>query len=171
MLRPRDEWGEQTNRWYWRGLAPAALETFVVSTRRGLVKRNPGFAPGVRAIRRGVGIYPPEAWRPPRLNKRRGPIDKRTSQPVQIAGTLASMIETVTRVPQARDLQLPLTAGARERASVAVRLDDAGASDRIGRADLNSSSGRRYASSRQKVSAEIDSWLARMLEKHRPRDG
>lgn len=171
LLVTRDEWGEQTKRWYWRGLAPAEKESFDVSTRVGLVARNPGCTQGIRAVRDGVGLYPPEAWRPPRLNRRRGALERRTNGPLQISATLKALIQQALSAPLAR--KSPVIAGARERASssLAVVPDGAGAPDRNRRANSNYVTGGVMQVLDYSTDAPFSEWAHRMITKARARDG
>lgn len=113
MMEPRETWGEWTNRHYHRGLPIAARQNWSIDTRQGLRKRHPESKSGARAHRNGEFLYPPEAWKPPRLNRRKGPITKRFARtapgaPLPIAASLASVVAgavahlTPKAAPQAR---------------------------------------------------------------------
>lgn len=169
LLRSRDEWGEQRKRFYWRGLAPAERDRFEVTTRGGLSKRHAGHSRGVRAIRGDVGIYPPEAWRPPRLNRRRGPESRRTAAPDRLSPAIADLIQRVLHQPAPRQSPVIAAAAKPRPSALACQVDAARAADRTSGRNPEASSGGRYTSSRQAVRAEIDAWLARMLAK--PRGG
>jgi hypothetical protein len=57
-----------------------------------LRKRHPQLRIGVRAFDGRTAIYPPEAWQPNRVARRRGPIAKRIAKTMPIAAALENMM-------------------------------------------------------------------------------
>jgi hypothetical protein len=95
MLISRDEYGEQTKRFYFRGLPPAERERFAISTRGGIRKRHPVAPIGTRAWRDEVAIVAPSAWSPTRPRRRRGPIRSRTRRHDPSTESLGAILESL----------------------------------------------------------------------------
>jgi hypothetical protein len=93
ILIARDEWGQWIKRFYHRGLPAREHDRWNVVTSGGIRKRHAATGIGVRGRRDDVSLFPPLAWLPPRLVRRRGPIERRTRGPVHLSGTLANLIE------------------------------------------------------------------------------
>jgi hypothetical protein len=191
LLVPRSKWGEQTNRFYHRGLPPREKDRWITSGRGGIRSRHPEFAVGVRAINGDIGIYPPEAWRPPRLVRRHERDRKRTSPLSSAAAAIPNVLASIMGVAKAPDL--PVNRGRGEAAVPASVMSEfrvvpapAGpASDRgltarrdrlvsapapsseIRSRDLSLGSG--YRSSVHSTGGDFDDWAARMVAKARER--
>jgi hypothetical protein len=166
MLRSRDEYGEQTKRFYHRGLPKAERESWSVTTRGGIRKRHPELGIGVRAFDGRAAIYPPEAWRPFRLARRRGPIERRISKTTPIASVLENMMPR----PAGTMLEIrPLSpCGAAAHLMTGSRASRNFSSPHS--RSLNSIKGSSYTSSLQSSgSADFDAWAERMKMKARNR--
>lgn len=59
VLMPREDYGEQKNRFYHRGLPPAERDTWRIETRAGIRKRHPAAPVGTLAWRAGVSVVRP----------------------------------------------------------------------------------------------------------------
>jgi hypothetical protein len=93
MLKPRDEYGEWTNRYYHRGLPARPREFhFAVSTRGGISRRH-ATSHYARAWRDGVSIEPPAVWKLPRLNHRKGPERRRPAHAANVDELLAQIFQ------------------------------------------------------------------------------
>ncbi len=167
MLRSRDEYGEQTKRFYHRGLPKAERESWSVTTRGGIRKRHPQLRVGVRAFDGCEAIYPPEAWQPIRVARRRGPIEKRISKTTPIAAVLENIMPRLAGATLAIRSLSPPRGGA-------AHLEMAGsrASRNIhspNSRSLNSIKGASYTSSLRSDRNFFIDWAERMQEKARTR--
>jgi hypothetical protein len=119
MLTTRDDYGEQTNRYYWRGLPAAETEHWQIERGRVLRHRRPEFGPGVRVVNRDLGLIAPEAWRPLRIVKRKAPESApavRVNQPLTAIGAslervlpgIALANSTVNRAPAQAGALVPV---------------------------------------------------------------
>ncbi len=161
ILRSRDEYGEQTKRFYHRGLPKAERERWSVTTRGGIRKRHPELGVGVRAFDGRASIYPPEAWRPFRLARRRGPIERRISKTTPIASVLENMMPRLAGTT----LEIrPLS----PRGGAAHLMTGSRASRNFSSPNsrpLNSIKGASYASSLQLSQNFYSEWAERMRKK------
>lgn len=192
MMVSRDEYGEQTNRYYHRGLPPREKERWAVATRAGIRSRHRTVAVGVRAVRDDVSLHPPEAWRLPRLLKRKGPERARFASPILIGSTVpnvlaaafASAAASASPVnPRARASAPSFSAMTGFRAAPPAALQGAGQqlgqkATRIPAGGAPTSpntqtlvpKGWGYRSSLPTEKADFTDWAARMAEKARARE-
>lgn len=169
ILYSRSVYGEQTNRWYIRGLKRVPRAKRVGMWRGRAREQNPELREGVAGVRAGVSIHPPEAYRPPKLVKRRAPGARRFAgvrgnvEPIgkvlaDLPGMLASTKLAIPQLSPARGAGVPKTLnfGIAQRSFYEE-------------ADQSKGLGRRYSSSLKNDRAEIDAWVARMTAKARAR--
>jgi len=103
MLISRDDWQVQTNRFYVLGMRPLERSRFLVITKAGIRKLSTDAPTGARVASRDRYLVPPEAWRPPRLIKRKGPESLRTNRhPESIGATLVPLLSRLA--PQVSEL-------------------------------------------------------------------
>jgi len=164
ILKARDVWGKWTNRFYHRGLPKLAGEGWAVETRGGLRKRHCGAGQGARGVSGDVFLFPPLAWLPPRLARRKGPIEMRTREPERVASTLHFLTSRL-RISESRsdDAREEVPSGRLSPPGRSAPPDASRASylPKSGSLILNET---RYQGSRQSDRAEIDAWLARMKQ-------
>ncbi len=165
MLRSRDEYGEQRKRFYHRGLPKAERETWRVTTRGGLRKRHPQLRIGVRAFDGCEAIYPPKAWQPIRVVRRRGPIVKRIAKTTPIAAVLEKMMPRLAGAtlairslsPRGEAAHFEMT-GSRASRNFIISPQSR---------SLNSIKGASYISSLQSSPSYFADWAERMRQKAR----
>jgi hypothetical protein len=191
ILIARDEWGEWLKRFYHRGLPAREHDRWNVVTSGGIRKRHAATGIGVRGWRDGVSLFPPLAWLPPRLVRRRGPIERRTRGPVHLSGTLASLLERLGPTgsssansplmaaggarPSGTGSVIPGRTGGRGLRGTGLVHPDLNVSATTAvrrtlvRPDLHSYEGAGYIRSEQSGSAFADQWAARMKAKSEAR--
>lgn len=162
LLVSRDEWGAETNRFYHRGLPKLDGERWQVKTSGGLRKRHAGAGQGVRAVRDDVFLFPPLAWLPPRLARRKGPIEKRTDEPERVGTALANLCSRLRILPNRSEDRPNATGEIPAPAALTAHAASRSVGRTFARADHSSWNETRYISSRHSDRAEIDAWLERM---------
>lgn len=186
MLKPRDDYGQWTNRFYHRGLPPRAREFhFAVATRGGISTRHQT-SRYARAWRNGVAIEPPVAWKLPRLNRRKGPERRRPAHASSVDEILTQIFERAAGCTGAR---IPLTtAVAVAAAPNSVRLSErsasasratlrggamlpSGATSTLQDRTLILNKGSGYRGSVQSAGAFAGAWAERMKLIARKREG
>lgn len=189
MMVSRDDYGEQTKRFYVRGLAAADKDQWTVTTKGGVGKLYAAMPVGVRAYANAVGVYAPEAWKPPKLVRRRGPESRRVarvrSEPTVAGELFGKLFESIaasafpvnrrTAEPSASSVTgkvVRSTSGNSARASAnggeAGSVESRTLTDPpFLRSQTNSYSSVSYLSSEPTNKAYIDAWLKRMLDRSR----
>jgi hypothetical protein len=169
MLYSRDVYGEQTNRWYMRGLKRVPRAKRVGVWRGRARQKNPELQGGVAGVRDGIRLCPPEAYRPPRLVKRRVRGGRRFAgvrgkiEPIgKVLADLPSMLASTTLA----NYQLSPGRGAAVPKSPNFGRREARTAFEEQRSIPLTA---RYSSSRVDDRAEIDAWVARMTAKARAR--
>jgi len=170
VLVSRDEYGEQVNRFYHRGLPPMEKDKWGVVTRGGIRKRHATVGAGVRAVDGDVSLHPPTAWLLPRLLKRKGPESKRISALAHFGTILGSVIDNLpgksTREPSPINQQ---ARGSAPSSSSMPGMVSPKASAPLKTRPLVPN-GMGYRSSNQNVSEKYAEWGRRMAEKARARE-
>ena len=115
LLVDRHEYGEQVNRWYHRGLAPAERDAWTIAKRGGVRSRNSWARAGARATADGVALYAPEDWRPTLIPRRKGPLRRRAFGPRSGVAAIADILQETFAGAGARGLPLNEAGAARRR--------------------------------------------------------
>lgn len=182
MVRARAEYGEQVNRFYFRGVKPLPRE-FTWSRPsgfgRGLKSRVGGGALGhsIRARRDGISVHMPEAINLALLKARgAGKGRQRAGVGVGLASIVASAIPQSHVIAAPRSGAAPTVAEFRDTAALQAEdrvrargrgLPSAPSPSIPQDANLNSIKGGGYSSSRHLVSDEFAAWAVRAAAKAR----
>ena len=169
ILYSRSVYGEQTNRWYMRGLKRVPRAKRVGLWRGRARQKNPELRQGVAGVRGGLMLCPPESYRPPRLLKRAPRGGRRFAgvrgnvEPIgKVLADLPSMLASTTL---AKYQLSPGRGAAVPKSPNFGRREARTAFEEQRSIPLTA----RYSSSRVDDRAEIDAWLARMAAKARAR--
>jgi hypothetical protein len=169
ILYSRSVYGEQTNRWYIRGLKRVPRAKRVGVWRGRAREQNPELRQGVAGCRAGVALHAPEAYLPPRLLKRRVRGARRFAgvrgnvEPIgKVLADLPSMLASTTL---AKYQLSPGRGAAVPKSPNFGRREARTAFEEQRSIPLTA----RYSSSRVDDRAEIDAWVARMTAKARAR--
>lgn len=169
LLRSRDEYGAQTNRWYIRGLAPAEKERWSIDTRVGIRGRAAGAGARIRATADGISLFAPESWRLPRLLRRKGPERKRISETLSLSVLLQASIDLVRAGRASCKYNSTQPVADRPRSSSPMPGIVSAKPSSFPNSSLLRSKRERYRSSLPPVSDDLLAWAARMAEKSRAR--
>lgn len=169
LLIPREVYGEQVNRFYFRGLAPYQREPLEVQTKGGIRKRHPDARAGVRAWRNGLSLYPSQRCLVREFLSRLRNSCARASATLTInrPRALARVSESGSALKLVLQRALPM----RQRSlGKPVRHKDAptGATDAPERTPL-SFKGGRDASSDIPLPRDLAEWVLKMTHKARTR--
>lgn len=173
MLIERDEYGEQTNRFYHRGLPPAEKLAGWRWARGGIRSRHSGVYPHVRAWRDGVGVYRPDEYAPLHLVDRERRRFSGATKLEPIGGLFEKALDVAITPTLVRASHVNRRPPAGGRLSVQRDSGNPTPTSSNSLSPLNSNSGGGYASSNQ--SESFKSWADRMIElaraRGRPPDG
>lgn len=169
ILYSRSVYGENVNRWYIRNLKNVERVKRVAVWRGSGRSSHPEMLAGVAGVRAGVSIHPPEAYRPPRLVKRRshgvGRFARARGNVEPIGAVLADLpFLSASTTFAITSSQVAGEAGAPNKSNAEIALRAPFSQEQRSTKLIG-----RYSSSHELDRAEIDAWVARMTEKARVR--
>jgi hypothetical protein len=170
LLVSRDHYGEQVNRFYFRGLPHLPRETMQIEVKGGIRKRHPDSRDGVRAWRDGLTLYPSAVGYFREFLSRLRSASARASATLTINRPRALARVSESDRPLKLVLQRSLPMRLRTLGKPVLHIDGAAAPSTALRRPPISSIGGRDASSDRPLPRDLAEWVLKMQARHRARE-